>query len=108
MSNLGRDVIYTASKEVADAQNKRRRDFDAFRRKNNAGLVAIEPGDLGATGHIGHMGNDVEAGRRYAAKVVRDWGAGSSVNLQVFLDGNDCLWVTSVSEGDGPGQWVSS
>lgn len=29
----------------------------------------------------------------------------SGVNGQVFLDGNDVLWVTSVVQGDKPGQW---
>lgn len=29
----------------------------------------------------------------------------SGVNGQVFLDGSDSLWVTSVGEGAGEGQW---
>jgi hypothetical protein len=30
-----------------------------------------------------------------------------SVNGQVFLDGDDTLWVTSVREGDTRGTWAS-
>jgi hypothetical protein len=26
-------------------------------------------------------------------------------NLQVFLDGNDPLWVTDVPKGNGQGEW---
>jgi hypothetical protein len=29
----------------------------------------------------------------------------SVVQGQVFLDGNDSLWVTSVKQGSEPGQW---
>lgn len=29
----------------------------------------------------------------------------TSVNLKVITDGQNNLWVTSVSEGDGPNQW---
>jgi hypothetical protein len=32
-------------------------------------------------------------------------GAGTAVNLQVFLDGNHSYWATSRSEGTDHGQW---
>lgn len=52
--------------------------------------------------------NAVEAGQVYPAMIVRTWGTteGSSVNLQVFLDGDCSYWATSRGEGDGPGQWA--
>ncbi|MBK9029316.1 MAG: hypothetical protein IPN98_16545 [Propionivibrio sp.] len=39
--------------------------------------------------------------------ITRVWDYGTPnpdamVNGQVFLDGNDCLWVTSVKVGEGP------
>jgi hypothetical protein len=36
--------------------------------------------------------------------ITRAWGdqPDSLVNGQVFLDGGDCLWVTSVKVGEGP------
>lgn len=30
------------------------------------------------------------------------------VNLQVFLDGNDPLWVTGCPKGNGQGEWQRS
>jgi len=51
-----------------------------------------------------HMGNIAQAGDVLPMLVVRVWGGGS-VNGQVFLDGNDSLWVTSVGEGDGMRNW---
>lgn len=50
-------------------------------------------------------GNTVEPGQVYPLLIVRTWGetSESSVNGQVFLDGDDVLWVTSRSVGDGPG-----
>lgn len=53
------------------------------------------------------IGNFVEAGQVYPMLIVRCWGATeeSSVNGQVFLDGNDTHWVTSVGQGDGLRQW---
>jgi hypothetical protein len=109
MSNLGKDVLYTATAQDVKNMKALRDDHNAFRHSVNqtiaAGDTEIKAGDLaGRSGHQAHVGNELEVGRQYAAKVVRDWG--QCVNLQVFLDGNDSLWVTSVSEGHGPGQWV--
>lgn len=33
------------------------------------------------------------------------WQDEPGINGQVFLDGNDTLWVTSADEGTEPGQW---
>lgn len=51
----------------------------------------------------GTGGNFVTAGDNYPMIITRCWGSseGSSANGQVILDGNDTLWVTSVSEGEG-------
>jgi len=50
-----------------------------------------------------HIGNTSSAGDTLPLLVVRVWpnefGEGKSgVNGQVFLDGNDTFWVTSISE----------
>jgi len=51
-----------------------------------------------------NQGNTVNVGDVCAATVVRNWG--SSANLKVQIDGNDVdLWVTSMSEGEGPYTW---
>lgn len=46
------------------------------------------------------LGNPVSPGEHVPAMVVRVWpnefGNNPGVNLQVFLDGNDQLWATSV------------
>lgn len=38
------------------------------------------------------------------AIVVAVWGE-SLVNLNVQLDGEGALWVTSAEQGDAPGEW---
>jgi hypothetical protein len=59
-----------------------------------------------------HTGNEVREGDVFPALIVRVWP--TSVNLQVFLDGNDTYWATSRPEasisGDAgevqPGTWT--
>lgn len=104
MSKLGKMVIYTATKTDAHNHNTRRTDFTAHQKRTITLGGTPDPGEPGRSGHIGHLGNPIEVGQRYPAMIVRDWGG--CVNLKVFLDGNDELWVTSSSEGDDPGQWV--
>ena len=52
-------------------------------------------------------GNSVSTGDTYPLVITRVWGSaeGSAVNGQVLLDGNDTLWVTSVSQGEGERQF---
>lgn len=52
----------------------------------------------------GATGNPVTAGDVCPAFIVRKWSE-SAANLTVFLDGRDTHWATSVSQGDGDGQW---
>ena len=53
-------------------------------------------------------GNAVRAGDIFPMLITRVWGSTpeSAVNGQVFLDGNDSLWVTSASVGEGPGHFA--
>lgn len=48
-----------------------------------------------------HLNNGA---REAPAMIVRVW-ENNGVNLKVSLDGESTLWRTSVSLGDGPGQW---
>jgi hypothetical protein len=98
---IGRIVHYTLSE--ADAQQVNRRRDDATRHYTGRGTAPIE-----LTGDQRHIGNRAEAGQVYPMLIVRTWGTTpeSVVNGQVFLDGNDVLWVTSVGEGEGQRRFV--
>ena len=51
-------------------------------------------------------GNSVRPSETYPALIVRVFDTVSgTLNLQVFLDGNDSYWATSRMPGDDPGQW---
>ena len=101
---IGRIVHYRLSQYDADAINKRRADFQAFR-SNFSG--PSDPGQAGADGHMAHVGNHATAGDVYPAVIVRVWNEPTiTVNAQVHLDGNDVYWATSRTEGDQPGQWT--
>lgn len=96
---IGRIVHYRLSEQDATQINRRRADASAHlseHRENSTGVVV-------------HAGNSVAAGDVYPLVITRVWGnvEGSAVNGQVLLDGNDTLWVTSVTEGDGPRQWFA-
>lgn len=89
----GRIVHYVLRREDADEINRRRRDFNNIR--------ISDPHD-GAQRHVGNWANK---GDHCPAIIVRVWevaaGEGEpTVNLQVFLDGNDSLWVMSVRFDD--------
>ena len=90
---VGMTVLYTLSEQDADQTNKRRDDTFKnlkYHQENSNGVQV-------------HVGNKVTAGEVYPMMIVRIWGNAidSAVNGQVLLDGNDCLWVTSVSAGTG-------
>ena len=53
-------------------------------------------------------GNSVSAGDVFPMLITRVWGSDplAAVNGQVFLDGNDNLWVTSVTCGGGHRQYA--
>ena len=51
-----------------------------------------------------HIGNQAEEGQTFPMIITRVWGDTPewAVHGQVFLDGNDVLWVTSALVGEGP------
>lgn len=92
----GRVVLYTLSEDDAKRINKRRDDAIATAHANKQNPEA--------TGKQVHIGNVTREGEVYPMMIVRAWGTTpeSAVNGQVLLDGNDTLWVTSVTAGEGP------
>ncbi len=94
---IGRIVRYMLSAEDAEAINGRRTTGDGIADRSEHGLWP--------TGAQAHIGNRVEGGQEFPMLVVATWD-GTVVNGQVFLDGNDVLWVTSAHQGPGPGTWT--
>lgn len=90
---IGAIVRYRLSQQDADATNKRRADAQAHlqdHRENSNGVQI-------------HMGNAVSEGDIFPMMMTRVWNLDpGTVNGQVFLDGNDTLWVTSVVPGMAP------
>lgn len=95
--SVGRIVHYKLTAQDAEQVNRRRADWQADRAEKVTAAI----------GYMAHVGNTASEGDVYPMLIVRVWGMteGSSVNGQVFLDGNDTLWVTSVGQGDQPRQW---
>jgi hypothetical protein len=98
IASPGSIVLYTLTQYDADAINRRRKDFNDYRKAGGPD-----------TGHVAHVGNHAYAGDVYPAVVVRVWGnlSNDSVNLSVLLDGNDIFWATSRTQGDDQGQWTA-
>lgn len=91
----GRIVLYRLTHADAEAINRRRKhacDSIDYHRWKKIGTQV-------------HVGNAAGEGDEFPMTIVRVWGGTptSAVNGQVMLDGNDTLWVTSVSVGEGPG-----
>lgn len=84
---IGRIVHYTLT-EMDAAQINRRRAHHAVD---------------GQRSQI-HVGNVAREGDVFPMMITRVWGETpeSAVNGQVFLDGNDTLWITSATVGEGP------
>lgn len=97
----GRVVLYTLSQYDVEQINRRRTSPQSISERIKE---AIWP--MGAQAHIG---NSVKVGDVFPAILVRPNGdtAEATINIQVFLDGNDTLWVTSaaVSEHGEPGKY---
>lgn len=92
---IGRIVHYKLSS--ADAQ-------DITRRRGDARFYG---GDRPSDGGIVHVGNEVRIGDVYPMMITRNWGIPSGlVSGQVFLDGNDTLWVKSVAPGPELGEYT--
>jgi len=98
---IGSIVLYTLTAQDADEINRRRTTGSKIAERIKKNTEASSAWPLGAQAHIG---NSVTAGDTCPMVVTKVWSAGC-VNGQVLLDGNDCLWATSVTEGDQGHQW---
>lgn len=103
LPSIGLIVPYKLTAEQAVEINRRRTDAGSI-----AALIAEDKWTAGAQAHFG---NPVQIGDVFPMIVVAifpdEFGQGNpGVNGQVFLDGNDSLWITSASEGPDEGQWM--
>lgn len=92
---VGDVVLYTLTD--LDAQRINGRRADATRNVTAA-----------TDGSQIYTGNRANAAEVYPMMITRVWGTTpqSAVNGQVLLDGNDVLWATSISAGDGEGHFA--
>lgn len=93
--SLGRTVHYVLTEQNAKEVNDRR--LKSQHRLIKTHPLALQP----------YKGNQAIAGQTCAMTIVRIWGTDphAAVNGQVLLDGDDSLWVTSVTVGEGPGHF---
>lgn len=104
---IGRIVHYRLSAEDATQINRRRTTGASIAARMKTLLHTVSDTDdkvLGwPVGAQAHIGNEVKEGDTFPMLIVRVWGQSpeSAVNGQVFLDGNDVFWATSVCVGDG-------
>ena len=104
--SIGRIVHYRLSAEDAVEINRRRTTSGSIRERIDQTFAPSTPPSrpvwpLGAQAHIGNAAHE---GDTFPMLITKVWGdtPTSAVNGQAFLDGNDVLWVTSASVGEGP------
>src|ERR1035437_2345429 len=95
--SVGRIVHIKLSDNCAANINKRRSNADTSKiASKNSGAVV-------------HTGNPVRGGDVFPMIITKLWAnkpdENSGVNGQIFLDGNDTYWTTSVVQGTEKGQW---
>lgn len=107
---IGRLVHYRLSADDALAINRRRTSGQSIAARTKNAIPPTEGRNHATTiygwpaGAQAHIGNDAREGDIFPMLITKVWGdtPDSAVNGQAFLDGNDVLWVTSVTAGDGP------
>jgi hypothetical protein len=100
LPTVGRIVHYTLTRKDAEHANRRRTSSQSIAERAKAGTWSV--------GAQAHIGNEVREGQVLPMVVVAIFSPGDPqgiVNGQVFLDGNDQLWVTSAHQGTGLGEW---
>lgn len=105
--SIGRIVHYRLSADDAAQINRRRTTGHSIAERMKIQISQVEcvtPLLGWPTGAQAHIGNEAKEGDVFPMLIVKLWGdtATSCVNGQVFLDGNDVLWATSVAVGEGP------
>lgn len=98
--SIGRVVHYCLRFSDAEQINRRRTNGHSI-----AERIKEEKWPIGAQAHIG---NEVKENDIFPMLIVKVWGDAPecAVNGQVYLDGNDVFWATSVSVGIGPGTYA--
>lgn len=91
-ATVGKIVLFKLTSKEVERINSRRSDAQHAHAGSNL------------SGYQVHVGNEVREGDVLPMLIVRVW-EGGLVNGQVFLDGNDTLWVTSIHEGSEAGQY---
>jgi hypothetical protein len=105
---IGRIVLYRLNQDDADQINRRRTDGASIAARMKSSVMAdggVSPAICAwPAGAQAHIGNGVAVGDTFPMLITRVWGntPTSAVNGQVFLDGTDVLWATSVCVGEGP------
>lgn len=94
---IGRIVLYALTAEDALKINRRRTTGASI-----AERIAAPVWPIGAQAHIG---NPVSVGQEFPLMVVAVRPLTFILNGQVFLDGNDVLWVVDAEQGP-PGDAV--
>ena len=108
--SIGRIVHYRLSADDVVSINRRRTTEKSISDRMKENRVAVPGGgpDVAVygwpAGAQAHIGNSAAEGDVFPMLITKVWGdtPTSSVNGQAFLDGNDVLWVKSVSVGEGP------
>jgi hypothetical protein len=97
--SIGRIVQYRLTAQDAEQINRRR--TSGFSISNR---VKADPQPQWPIGAQAHIGNEAREGVVFPMMITKVWGnkPDSAVNGQVFLDGNDVLWITSIAAGEGP------
>lgn len=100
---IGRIVHYKLTAADADQINRRRTTGNSIYDR-----IKSEKWPVGAQAHIGNHANENDTLPMLICRVWPDeFGPNfDGVNGQVFLDGNDSLWITSAGEGDKAGQFA--
>ena len=80
-------------------------DAEQINRRRAHARAQMQTHVANQSGVMVHVGANVKEGDECPMIIVRVWGSTpeSAVNGQVFLDGNDLFWATSVMAGEGPG-----
>lgn len=102
--SIGRIVHYRLSVDDAFQINRRRTSGKSIADRIQI-LLNRDPVIKGwPEGAQAHIGNEAKEGDTFPMLITKTWGSNSTaaVNGQVFLDGNDVLWVTSACVGEGP------
>jgi hypothetical protein len=101
---LGKIVIYKLTKEDADQVNRRRITREEIQKQ-----IFLGHWQLGSQAHVGEGVLAGEELPMIVTKVVQTAGVdgpgSTALSGQVFLNGNDTLYVTGRFEGDAHGTW---